>query len=234
MKNNAPVNVKLEKPTIELTKWEKQAFEWKELNNKVDGNPDFFPLTIKAAYVMGIIHDICDSVSILLSNRQKWAVTYMPAYGVFASSLDILGRCILGNEGSGESKDIVTGFRWLIPPIYSFPKGSDVLLETSSGPYTIGRLVGLRHYSLHGQATPKPPYMLDYEILGKIKPLLADGLERYWGELQNSDDLCNNLAKANIIPFRDSPVLTSWVLFEKDGDGRYHSVEDIFNRFNWS
>jgi len=46
----APVNVKLETPTVTLDNWEEQAEQWKELN---PGNPAFYPLTVKAGYVSG-------------------------------------------------------------------------------------------------------------------------------------------------------------------------------------
>ena len=87
MGNNAPVNVKLKEPTIKIDGWDEDAQKWLTVNKDVQGNPDFYPLTVKAAYVIGVIHTICQSVSILLSDSQTRLITYLPAYGVFASGV---------------------------------------------------------------------------------------------------------------------------------------------------
>jgi len=101
-------------------------------------------------------------------------------------------------------------------------------------------LVALRHFAAHGQATSKVTVPgvykfgdIDYEILGKMPPLIAEGLERYWGQLQKEEDLCNKLARANVLALRNWPVLRSWLLFEKDASGKYYSITEIFNRFDW-
>ena len=63
--------------------------------------------------------------------------------------------------------------------------------------------------------------------------LIAGGMEKYWSELQSSEVLCNRLAKAKVIALRKWPIFLSWSLFEADESGVYHSVGDIFNRFDW-
>ena len=102
-------------------------------------------------------------------------------------------------------------------------------------------LAALRHFAAHGQATtnvtPAGTYQfgnIDYAILSKMPPLIADALERYWNHLQRDENLCNKLAEANVIALRNWPVLQSWSLFEKDESGRYHSITEIFNRFDWT
>ena len=93
----APVNMKLANPTMPVPDWSTQAAAWSTLNQEIGGNPDFYPLTVKAAYVVGVIHDICTSVTCLLQvRRELLPATYIPAYGVCASGIEILGRCILG------------------------------------------------------------------------------------------------------------------------------------------
>jgi hypothetical protein len=233
MSNNAPVNVKLQVPTVFLANWSSEASEWENINRRIGGNPDFYPLTIKAAYVIGLIHDLCQSVSILLSSKVNRDITYLPAYGLFASGIDLLGRCLQGNSTTNPGNDLMNGFKWLVSSSFTTVSDAHILTTTSLGDYPINRLVGMRHFSAHGQATPRPPHSIDYELLGKMPALLADGLERYWYQLQQSDDLCNNLAKANVIPFRNWPVEKSWILFEKDQQGKSYSVYVIFNRFNW-
>jgi len=242
----APVNVKLQTPTVAIPDWNQEATEWMNLNAAAHGNPGFYPLTVKAAYVIGVIHDICTSVSVLLRPRDYRQTTYVPAYSIFASGVEILGRCVEGNETHRGQRDIYSGFKWLAAPSYpSLPvydnvPNEHILVQTSSFDYTIAMLVALRHFAAHGQATSaktnEGTYQfgnIDYEILSKMPPLIADGLERYWNELQNSDPLCNRLARTNIIALRNWPVSKSWNLFERDGRGVYRSITKIFNRFDW-
>jgi len=237
----APTNVKLKQPTEAIANWDNIALEWKALNARIHGHPGFYPLTIKGVYVIGVIHDICESVDALLHHPQVRQTTYIPAYGVFASGIEILGRCIIGNATSiNNVQDLKTGFKWLassspdkIPCNYS-------LIKTSCNKYTIEMLAALRHFAAHGQATAKKTDeggyqfgIIDYEILETLLPRLADGLNRYWHELHRSESMCNKLAQANVIALRNWPIEKSWILFEKDENGKYHSVAEIFNRFNW-
>jgi hypothetical protein len=238
---SAPVNVKLANPTISVPDWSTQAAGWATLNREVGGNPDFYPLTVKAAYLIGVIHDICTSVTCLLQvRRELLPATYIPAYGVFASGIEILGRCILGVADTRRSdQSLKTGLKWLHSSFYANTPDSHRLIVTSSGTYDIETLAHLRHFAAHGQATANPGSAvhglpdIDLEILGHLPPLIADGLERWWNELQHSGELCNALAKANIIAFRTWPVFKIWGLFEKDARGRYRSITEIFTEFNW-
>jgi len=236
-----PVNVKLQTPTIAIPNWNQEATDWMTLNVAAHGNPDFYPLTVKAAYVIGVEHDICESVSHLLTHPSVKTTTYIPAYGVFASGVEVLGRCITGNSTTrGSSADLKTGFKWLVSSSQDTVPDSHVLITTNSYAYTIEMLAALRHFAAHGQATSRVTASgtyqfgnIDYEILSKMPPLIANGLERYWHQLQQDEPLCNKLAEANIIALRSWPVLRSWMLFEKDEFGRYHSITEIFNRFDW-
>jgi hypothetical protein len=229
----APVNVLLKGPSNPTPDWIQEESIWIGINKTIGGNPDFYPLTIKAAYVIGIIHNICQSVEILLADKSKVDITYMSAYGLSASGLDILGRCVSGDENNRGSCDLVIGLKWLSSSNIHAVNQNSVFFITAQGQYSISDLNYLRHYALHGQATAQVILPFDLELLDKLLPLYAAGLERYWSALQNNSDLCENLAKAKIIPFRNYPVLKSWLLFEKDQQGIYHSVEDIFNQLDW-
>lgn len=237
----APVNVKLQTPTVAISDWNQEATEWMNLNAAAHGNPDFYPLTVKAAYVIGVEHDICESVSHLLTHPSAKTTTYIPAYGVFASGVEILGRCINGNSTTrGSVADLKTGFKWLVSSSYDTVPGTHVLITTNSYAYTVEMLAALRHFAAHGQATSNVTAAgtyqfgnIDYEILSKMPHLIANGLERYWNQLQRDEELCNKLAEANIIALRNWPVFRSWMLFEKDESGKYHSITQIFNRFDW-
>lgn len=249
MSNNAPVNVKLETPTIVLRGWEDETQKWLALNRDVGGNADFYPLTVKAAYVVGVIHSLCQSVSILLSDEKAKLVSYIPAYGVFASGVELLGRCVRGNTGTvGSVDDLTTGFRWMASSFFddykddykSVPLGI-IQVQTENYMYSISNLVALRHFSAHGQATSREVVeggyefgYIDYELLSHMPRLLANGIEKYWNDLQTEENLCNKLAAANVIALRNWPIFLSWSLFEADERGVYNSITEIFNRFDWS
>jgi len=240
----APINVKLENPTIRVADWLQQAQDWRYINKHeaVGGNQDFYPLTIKAAYVIGVIYGICESVTQLLSHPMAKTITYLPACGVFSSGIELLGRCINGNEDHrNTTEDLKTGFKWLKDSNYQTVLDTGILITTSiPHSYTIDDLVALRHFAAHGQATSRrtaTEYKLravDYEILEKMPPLVAGGVERYWDALINDETACNNLAKADIIRLRYWPVRQTWQLFEWDPLlRRYPAISEQFEHFNW-
>jgi hypothetical protein len=234
----APVNVKIKTPSCNVPDWEFQAKKWKTINSDIQGNPDFYPLTIKGMYVIGVIYTICESVSILLSHSKAIEVTYLPAFGVFSSAVELLGRCLNGNTNTSNSvKDLQSGYLWLAKYENHRPLNiTDIFLETAKNTFTIEELIALRHFSVHGQATAKHNQHnnvvrpIDSETLSHMPPKLA----HYWFYLVNDEIFCNKLAKANIIPLREWPVFQSLSMFEKDINGRYKSVCDIFNLFNWN
>jgi len=244
-----PVNVKLKNPTESIDGWDEQAQRWLSVNQDAGGNPDFYPLTIKGAYVIGVIHTICESVSILLKDPNAKVTTYLPAYGVFASAIELLERCINGNSTTRKNtEDLESGFKWLGSSFFEdfkddyegFPDYI-VLIQTATYKYTVPQLVALRHLAAHGQATSDKTISgdykfgyIDYEILTQFPFLLAKGLENYWTKLRTDEKLCNKLAKANIIALRKWPVFLSWSLFQADASGKYYSIEEIFNRFVWA
>jgi hypothetical protein len=232
---DAPVKFKLDEPTENTEDWRKVAPLWHSLNATVQGNPAFSALTIKGAYAVGLIYGICQSVSCLLRVPDALReITYIPAYGVFASGIELLGRCVNGNSSNqGSTRDIKKGFKYLVTSSPDTLQDDYVLVRTSTGQYTIDELTSLRHFAAHGQATSQF-VIFDRELLAAMPPLLADGLERWWNALQGDEDLCNRLARANILALRNVPVFTSWALFERDGTGVYNSITTIFNRFKWS
>lgn len=252
-----PINVRFETPTDPPSNWTEEAQRWRTLNatqilidgQVLSGHPGFFPLTIKAAYVIGVIHDLCSAVSYLLLNPQTRQQFYIPAYGIFASGVDLLGRCLQGNTThqaglSRNNPDILAGFKWLHTPsypAYELVERDAALITTNQTTYSIDMLMSLRHFSAHGQATTNIQIYefrdIDNEILAHMPVLLARGLENYWQALGASvpigvsELLCNQLARTNIAGFRNGPIYTSWRLFQ--GDGRGDSITNIFRRFNW-
>jgi hypothetical protein len=54
-----PVEFKLRDPSQPIAGWTDEATAWLNLNQSVRGHPEFSPLFIKGAYVVGLIHDLC-------------------------------------------------------------------------------------------------------------------------------------------------------------------------------
>ena len=233
MNSLPPVNVKLQNPTtVDQQEWAKEAKRWIDLNSEVKGHPGFFPLTIKASYVFGVIHDICESADWLLKHPQSWPITYPSAFGLCAASMELLGRCLRGNQGTGgNSKDLRAGFEWLKS---SSPKDGispSAIAITSYNQYDVDQLVTLRHFTLHGQATRQKGKViaLDIELLAGFPWLIGNAMERYWDQLLNSNDYCEKLACANVIPLRSDPISKMWRFFGRSGT----SAGTLFYDFNW-
>jgi hypothetical protein len=229
-----PVNVKLETPTART--WSAQAQAWRDLNEQVGGHPGFYPLTVKAAYVIGIVHDISETVSTLLRSSRAPESSYLPAYGVFASGIELIGRCVNGNCGSsGSSKDLRTGFKWLVSSAVDAISSAEVVIETPLRRYSADDLEALRHFAAHGQATTKLNLQsIDFDILKPMPLKVADGLERYWNELNRSDALCEKLAAANVIALRGWPVFKIWDLFQGTPQTGTQTITQVFRVFDWS
>lgn len=227
-----PINVKLPRPTSPDAAWLAAEPVWIKLNEECGGNPDFYPLTIKFGYVFGVIHGISQSVGCLLRSLPS-DISLFPAYGVFASGVELLGRCLNGSDGIGSAaRDLRTGFNWLVEPIIDDTSTHQIVSQTSAQAYTVGTLVQLRHFASHGQKTVVgAPPTFDDELLKPMSGRMGTGLENYWWRLNNDDDSCESLARAEILQIRSWPILQSWYLFQ--GDGRGDSITGIFSRFDW-
>jgi len=233
------VNVFLENPQETVEGWEDQKEKWSRLNADIGGNPGFHPLTVKAFYVFGIQLAIFTSVSYLLQDDKIQSITYLPAYSLFASGIEILGRCLRGNAVPfGSTKDLKAGFRWLAFPVYteyaSVPS-SQKIVSTINGEYSIDQLITLRNYATHAQATtPGEPPTIDFLILQEMPPKIASSLEIYWSDLQREPDPCNALAKANISPIRHRPIFETLWGFSRKKDHQYLAISEVFGNLDWS
>ena len=237
---SAPAQVLEPDPRVVGQAWQNEEQMWGTLNREALGCQEFRPITTKAMYVLGVIHSICTSVTALL--KGSLAATYLPAYGVFASGIDLLGRCIRGNPTSftapehGLPSDLLEGFRWLANSYYRRQTPNSIIQTNNDRRYTIDDLVALRHFAAHGQATTRYQLQdIDYEILERLKPLLVEGLDTYWETLKRGNqDLSNNLARANVIGFRALPVQVILGLFSPDpATGEHLSVLKLFGGFDW-
>jgi hypothetical protein len=145
---DAPVNVYLADPTEPVKSWSELKDSWVKLNSDAHGNREFNPLTIKAFYVFGVQLAIFRCVSYLLEAGKLPSTTYLPAYGLFASGIELLGRCLRGNKGTrGSNADLIAGLQWLSNS--DFNEFTTVPIEhqlvcTMNGPYSIQQLAVLR------------------------------------------------------------------------------------------
>ncbi len=97
------------------------ADKWMALGKLAGALPDFTSLELKAFYVIGLIDDICQSVEYLLRAKDAWPDKYLPAFGVFASGVDLLGRCLTGNTTPELQGNLAVGFRYLVEPKEAAP-----------------------------------------------------------------------------------------------------------------
>jgi hypothetical protein len=199
--------------------WLAEAPHWFSLGRQVGANEAFTPLTMKALYVVGLILACCDSVSILLGPEHLISATFYPAYGVFASAIELLGRCIRGNTTIHGNQDLAAGFQWLAAPgiIPAQVSDTDAVLKTLNSTYSVKDLVALRHFSAHGQATkPDEIKQLDYLVLEEVPPMLGKAVGRYLEELRTEEMLVSSLAKARVTPYRNRPIFDALWSFKAE------------------
>jgi hypothetical protein len=198
----------------------------------------FTPLEIKALYVIGLLEDIFTSVSCLLQREDAWSRRFLPAFGLFSSSMDLFGRCLSGNISHRQENNLEIGFHYLLKPVIELPniklleKGKNkVMLQTNHRGYTINDLMDLRNYSLHGQATVRnnlPPF--DIELLDKMPERMGHAMEIYWNCLQKNNEYCERLAHSRISVYRDrfEPLLSIIKHFQ---EGK--TISDLFSNMDW-
>ena len=236
------VNVRLKKPTVKVQGWTKESRFWKQLCKGAGLSSRLYPLTVKAGYVIGAMYDIFQSVSHLLQHPNAKETTYVPAYQVFSSAVELLGRCLRGNTDLwGSVADVQAGFKWLVNSQQVGLHDDTVVIKTSSQKYTVGMLTALGHYAGYGEIKAKSSSKamrhagnVDVEILQKMPPLLVGGLDRYWTELQGSERMCNKLAQARVVGLKDWPVLSCWLLRDGQGGVSVPCMSDVFGGFDWS
>jgi hypothetical protein len=226
-------HLKLQTPTVELSSWENEAILWKQLVLELDCNLNLSSLESKLIYLLGTLLSINESVGCLLI-RKDFArqISYVPAYGIYASAIELLGRSVRG-EIAHHKSCLVEGLKWLSNPShpnYLSVSENHPLIQTSQKSYSLSDLRSLRNYSAHGQATAD--YCnIDYEIISSLHPIFKAAISCYCSALSVSDELCNNLAKANIVPLRGMPILKAAISINEVSDC-HSNLGSIFDRFD--
>jgi len=216
---NAPF--KVHPITHAPSNWDDQGLAWSQLARGIISDDTFDSLTIKALYIAGLIYDLCSAVNVLLAPENRTITTFYPAYAIFASTVELLGRCITGNDTEhNNSKDLTAGFQWLAnssAETYRTVSEDHVLITTRNFPYTIRELKALRNFAAHGQAVMQTKdFRFDFFdplVLGEFPPILAHAVEAYLTQLTSSEALSTNLATASIRPLQSQPILeATWTL----------------------
>ena len=84
------------------------ASRWLRLRELAGAAEIFTPVEVKAYYVFGLVYDIGLSVDWLLKAHDAWPNTYFPALSVFASAIELLGRCLSGNASNQVNENLST------------------------------------------------------------------------------------------------------------------------------
>jgi hypothetical protein len=216
------------------------ADHWLELGKLAKANPEFTAIEIKAFYVVGLIDDICQSVAWLLKAEDAWPEKYLPAFGVFASGVDLLERCITGNSTPRVKENLAVGFYYLArptlqPPVKSLPPTeaeTTIVVKTNMVEYSVADLVALRHYSAHGQATTKNRLpSLHIELLDQFPQLIGNAMEAYWSGLKGNEEFCSRLGSANVAAYsnRAEPLRHTLEYFSKPDN----SIDGLFIHLDW-
>jgi hypothetical protein len=201
-------------------------------------NTIFTPLEVKAFYLFGLLDDICQSVQSLVKAKNGWPEKYLPALSLFASAVDLLGRCVRGDSSAHSKENLRVGFWYLFnaaptPPARKLnsAQAMSILVRTPFLSYTVLDLVALRNYCTHGQAAMSTPSGIDNQLLVQFPKHIGDSMEVYWSALQANDDYCQRLGLARVDPFANrADPLTKTLRYFSQG----LAAGDLFYGLNWS
>src|ERR1700690_1205882 len=232
--------------------WIDQSPKWLRIARGVISQDSYDPLSIKALYVTGLTLELCKAVNILLAADNTTTNTFYPAYAIFASAIELLGRCLTGNATSGSTtNDLTNGFKWLAKPsLESSPEitAEYILVKTPNFSYRIKDLVALRHFTAHGQANINlepgdvdfhfpDPFALHFEFdplpLGELHPKFASAIEEYLLQLVSSETLSTNLATASIVPLLSQRILQAVLLLISNGGSFPANVGVEIRKMDW-
>lgn len=225
--NNRKVPIRLADPNANVY----NATDWEQLRTGV-ANAQFTAVEIKAFYVVGLILEICASVDCLLKADSlseddhplayeifRSGGRYLPAFGVFASGIELLGRCLTGNDTPQVNENLKVGFDYLASPnvkprlSLKNTEAEKTYVITTSRPYSIQHLIDLRNYAAHGQSTVaqkdaagrrvpmSSPPGIERELFTPLPRKMGGAIGTYWASLLRDADHCRRLARARIDPY---------------------------------
>ncbi len=234
MASEPPVNLFANVPTDDDERW-------RNLNQH--GHSGFWPVTIKAFYLYGILLSIFRSTEILIENSRVPILErtfqgnfprYFTSFGICSSAIELFGRCIGGViEPEGQSGRCLTiGFNWLARPGTIEVNNRNLnIVTTQRSAYTSQDLINLRNFVAHGQATtPRSQPFLDFDLLAPFPEMMGRAVETWWFEVSTRNrDLCVNLARANLMAVHlGQPITKTLFNFSTEAAGTH------FFRLNFS
>jgi hypothetical protein len=260
MKRNVPVCLK--DPYIPVY----NADRWLALSKLAEVNPEFTAVEIKSFYMIGLIVEICASVDCLLKannlseKNHPLAVQifnaggrYLPAFGVLASGVELLGRCLTGNKTAQTNENLNVGFYYLVKPSSNPLRSSipekTVVVTTEHFSYTIEHLISLRNYAAHGQSvmgekikdeiTGKKQVIptsnlpgIDRGVFKEFPKLIGNAIDTYWLSLIDDEKHCIKMGRARLDPYsnRVQPLqhIISYI-----SQKPHPSMGSVFYKFDW-
>lgn len=202
----------------------------------------FFPVTIKAFYVYGLILSIFNSTQLLVQSSKSQGLgrrlstnfpRYFAAFALCASAIELFGRCLGGIAvADGQvSRCLRIGFNWLASPGQINEANDSIVVVTTRHSYTVANLIMLRNFTAHGQATTsrlEQPF-IDTDLLHDFPILMETAMETWWFQITSTNrTLCENLAQANVLPISlDQPVNATALSFSVDAAGNPFSRLDF-------
>lgn len=225
---------RLKDPCISIN----DAERWLELRDLANATRVLKAVEVKAYYVFGLIHDIGQCVSCLMAAPKAWPDKYLPALSIFASAVELMGRCLIGNQTDDVNENLRVGFFYLAHPTEQPPpkcinstQYQDVVVTTEIQ-YTVNDLVALRNYGAHGQATIKsalPP--VDNQLLEALREPFAKAIETYWTGLQYDKEYCVRMGEAKMMPYANRAEPLKNII---DLAARNEAMSDWAYSSNWS
>lgn len=217
---------------------------WLRLREMADVTNVLTPVEVKAYYVFGLIHEIGQSVGYLMTAPDAWPAKYLPAISIFASAIELMGRCLTGNTTDSVNANLRVGFYYLAHPT-EYPPPKDIsdadcqktVVKTTQA-YSVADLVALRHYGAHGQATVGSGLpTVDNELLEALRDPFGTAIETYWCGLvegcgvKANTEFCIRMGEAKVVPYagRDEPLIN---IVDLAAGGQSMS-QWVFNS-NWS
>jgi hypothetical protein len=226
MSSDPPVNLFFNAPT-------ENDDLWRNLGR--DGHTGFWPVTIKAFYLYGLLLSIFRSTEILIRNSKTNLggrefhgnfARYLTAFGVFASGVELFGRCLGGiTEAEGQATRCLSiGFNWLANPGSTDDNRELTIITTPRSPYTVRELVNLRNFTAHGQATTaRNDSFLDFELLPPFPRMIGIAIESWWSQVTTQHrELCINLGRASLLPVNlQQPIVQTMLTFSIQAAGNH-------------
>jgi len=239
-----PPPINLPDDQILSSAWDAQtASLWAQLNLGVNGHPGLTALTVKAIHVLGVAYQHARAVDILQTSQASKETIWLPAFGAFASSVELLGRAFNGNAHKRDSTHLKRGFELVLNAdasglIARTATPDDKLRKTlGTREYSVKTLAQIRHFAAHGQAnaneTGRVPSTVDRALLPAVKPMFAAALERYWAALNTDLDARKALAEAKIEPIRAGAIGDLLKVLQGTPSSGPRSLTQLFDSLRW-